>query len=57
MLSFPSQNYKKYFFSDRPGVLKKTDPGDSKPTCFQVWPDLKNVAFDFVLLALKLYPI
>ena len=57
MLSFPSQNYKKYFFSDRPGVLKKTDPGDSKPTCFQVWPYLKNVAFDFVLLALKLYPI
>ena len=20
--------------SDRPGLLEKTDPGDSKPTCF-----------------------
>ena len=30
MLSFPSQNDK--IFSDRPGVLEKTDPGDGKPT-------------------------
>ena len=33
MLSFPSQNDKKKI-SDRPGLLEKTDPGDSKPTCF-----------------------
>ena len=29
MLSFPPQNDN--FFSDRPGVLEKTDPGDGKP--------------------------
>ena len=34
MLSLPSQNDKKHFFSDRPGVLEKTDPGDGKPTYF-----------------------
>ena len=34
MLSFPSQNDKKKFFSDRPGVLEKTDPGDGTPTYF-----------------------
>ena len=33
MLSFPSQIDKKTF-SDQPGVLEKTDPGDSKPTYF-----------------------
>ena len=33
MLSFPSQNDKKKI-SDWPGVLKKTDPGDGKPTYF-----------------------
>ena len=33
MLSFPSQN-DKIFFSDRLGVLKKTDLGDGKPTYF-----------------------
>ena len=32
MLPFPSQNDKK--FPDWPGVLKKTDPGDGKPTYF-----------------------
>ena len=34
MLSFPSQNDKKNLFSDRPGVLKKTDPGVGKPRYF-----------------------
>ena len=34
MLPFPSQNDKKNFFSDRPGVLEKTDPGDGNPTYF-----------------------
>ena len=34
MLPFPSQNDKKKKFSDRPGVLEKTDPGDGKPTNF-----------------------
>ena len=34
MLSFPSQNDKKKFFSDRMGVLEKTDLGDGKPTYF-----------------------
>ena len=34
MTSFPSQNDKKDFFSDRPSVLGKADPGDSKPTYF-----------------------
>ena len=34
MLSFPSQNDKKNFFSDRSGELEKTDPGESKPTYF-----------------------
>ena len=38
MLSFPSQNDK--IFSDRPGVLEKTDPGDGKPTYFYVSPYL-----------------
>ena len=32
MLSFPSQNDKKKFFSDQPGALEKTEPGDGKPT-------------------------
>ena len=34
MLSSPSQTDKKKKFSDRPGVLEKTDPGDGKPTYF-----------------------
>ena len=34
MLSFPSQNDKKNFFSDPMGVLEKTDLGDGKPTYF-----------------------
>ena len=34
MLSFPSQNDKKNVFSDQPGVLEKTDPGDGKPIYF-----------------------
>ena len=34
MLSFPSQNDKKTFSSDRPGILEKTDLGEGKPTCF-----------------------
>ena len=34
MLYFTSQNSKKKKISDRPGVLKKTDSGDSKPTKF-----------------------
>ena len=34
MLSFPSQNDEKKFFSDWPGVLEKTDPDDGKPTYF-----------------------
>ena len=34
MLSFPSQNDKKNSFSDQPGVLEKTDAGDSKQTYF-----------------------
>ena len=35
MLSFPSQkDKKKNSFSDQPGVLEKTDPGDSKQTYF-----------------------
>ena len=38
MLSFPSQNDKKKIFSDRPSVLEETDPGDDKPTYFEVWP-------------------
>ena len=33
MLSFPSQNDKKKN-SDRPGLLEKRDPGDSKATYF-----------------------
>ena len=33
MLPFPYQNDKN-FFSDQPGVLEKTDPGDDKPTYF-----------------------
>ena len=33
MLSFPFQNDKKKF-SDRPGILEKTDPCDDKPTYF-----------------------
>ena len=33
MLSFPSQN-DKFFFPSLPGVLKKTDTGDGKPTYF-----------------------
>ena len=37
MLYFLSQTVKKNF-SDPPGVLEKTDPGDRKPTYFQVWP-------------------
>ena len=32
MLFFSSENDKKFFFPDRPGVLEKTDPGDGKPT-------------------------
>ena len=32
MLSFSSENDN--FFSDRPGVLEKTDPGDDKPKYF-----------------------
>ena len=32
MLSFPSQNNN--FFPDQPGVLKKADTGESKPTYF-----------------------
>ena len=32
MLSFPSQN-----------ELEKTDPGDSKPTYFKVWPSIKFI--------------
>ena len=39
MLSFPSQNDKNFFSSDRPGVSEKTDPGDGKPTYFQVCPN------------------
>ena len=26
------------FFSDWAGVLKKTNPGDGKPTYFYIWP-------------------
>ena len=33
MVSFPSQNDNS-FFSDWLGVLKKTNPGDDKPTYF-----------------------
>ena len=34
MLSFPSQNDKKDFFSIWSGVLEKTDPSDSKTNIF-----------------------
>ena len=34
MLSFLSQNDKKTFSFNRPGILEKTDPGDDKPTYF-----------------------
>ena len=34
MLSFPSQNNKKKFFPIGRVYLKKTDPGDGKPTYF-----------------------
>ena len=33
MLSFQTEN-DEFFFPDQPGVLKKTDPGDGKPTYF-----------------------
>ena len=32
MLSFPSKHDKEKTFSDRLGVIEKTDPGDGKPT-------------------------
>ena len=39
MLSFPSQNDKKFFFSTGWMYLeKKTDSGDGKRTYFSVWP-------------------
>ena len=36
MLSFPSKNDKKFFVSDRKSVLKKTEPGNSKPIYFYI---------------------
>ena len=44
MLSFPSQNIKKYF---QPAgcTEKKTDPADGKPTYFSVWPNLRNLIY------------
>ena len=42
MLSFPSQNDKK-IPTGRSVELEKTDPGDSKPTYFKVWPSIKFI--------------